>query len=125
MTLTPLHPNKKDSQQVEVLAGMGATEEFIAKHLNISPTLLHEHYSRQLAHGIEESNLQVAKAFHEMATSKEFPTMTVAWMKMRAGWSDNTPSSTTDTDDSSLDEAKEKLLKLLNRAHNSNNPSAA
>ena len=73
MTLTPLHPNKKDSQQVEVLAGMGATEEFIAKHLNITLPLLHEHYSRQLEHGIEESNLQVAKAFHEMAISKEFP----------------------------------------------------
>lgn len=120
MTLTPLHPNKKDSQQVEVLAGMGATEEFIAKHLNLTPEDLTTYYSRQLAHGIEESNLQVAKAFHEMATSKEFPTMTIAWMKMRAGWSDNTPPDNSDTDDSSLDEAKEKLLKLLNRAHNSN-----
>lgn len=121
MTLTPLHPNKKDAQQVEVLSGMGATEEFIAKHLNLSPSDLTTHYAKQLAHGIEESNLQVAKAFHEMATSKEFPTMTVAWMKMRAGWSDSTPASQTDSDDSSLDEAKEKLLKLLNRAHNSSN----
>lgn len=119
MTMTPLHPNKRDSEQVEVLTGMGASPEFIARHLNLSLSDLTTHYSTQLEQGIEEANLQVAKAFHRMAKSGEHPALTVAWMKMRAGWNDSTnPLSTQEEDDSSLDEAKEKLLKLLNRAHN-------
>lgn len=113
---TPLHPNKRDAQQAEVLSGMGASPEFIAAHLNLSISDLTLHYSKQLEHGPQEANLQVAQAFHRMATSGEHPAMTMAWMKMRAGWSDNTPPQT-ESDTSTLDEAKEKLLKLLNRAH--------
>lgn len=118
MTVIPTHPNRRDAQQVEVMSGMGASPEYIAKHLNLSISDLTTHYSAPLQHGIEEANLQVAKAFHEMAISGVFPAMTLSWMKMRAGWNDNTnPLATADEDDSSLDEAKEKLLKLLNRAH--------
>lgn len=118
MTTTPMHPNKRDQQQVEVLSGMGASPEFIAKHLNLSTSDLATHYAKELQHGIEEANLQVAKTFHEMATSGDHPTLTLAWMRMRAGWNDQTnPLATQEEDDSSLDEAKEKLLKLLNRAH--------
>lgn len=98
---------------------MGASPEFIAKHLNISLEDLTRYYQKQLDHGMEEANLQVAKVFHEMASSGDHPAMTLSWMKMRAGWSESPNSTPTDTDDSSLDEAKEKLLKLLNRAHNS------
>lgn len=116
--IIPTHPNKRDAQQVEVLSGMGATAEFIATHLGLPLSDLTTHYSKQLQHGIEEANLQVAKVFHEMATSGEHPALTLSWMKMRAGWSDNTnPLSTQEEEDTSLDEAKEKLLKLLNRAH--------
>lgn len=118
MTTTPMHPNRRDAQQVEVMSGMGASPEYIAKHLNLPLSDLTEHYSKELTHGIEEANLQVAKVFHEMATSGDFPAMTLSWMRMRAGWNDQTnPLATQDEDDSSLDEAKEKLLKLLNRAH--------
>lgn len=122
MTVTPLHPNKKDSQQVEVLSGMGATPEFIAKELGLPLPDLQSYYAKELEHGPQEANLRVAQAFHRMASSGEFPTMTLSWMKMRAGWVDNSPPPPED-DTSSLDEAKEKLLKLLNRAHNSS-PSA-
>jgi len=116
MTTHPLHPNKRDKGQVEVLSGMGASEDFIANHLSLSIEELHLHYRQQLQSGIEEANLQVAKTFHEMATSGEHPTMTLAWLKMRAGWSDAKQAEEEDTTDY-LAEAKEKLLKLLNRAH--------
>jgi len=121
MTTTPLHPNKRDAVQVEVMTGMGCSVEYISKHLNLSIEDLTTHYNKQLEHGQEEANLQVAKVFHDLATSGEHPAMTVAWMKMRGGWTENIAlqSSTSTTEDSSsLDEAKEKLLKLLNRAHN-------
>lgn len=118
MTTHPLHPNKRDSTQVETLAGMGATEEFIAAHLNLTPEQLREYYSKPLTHGQEEANLRVAETFFEMATSGENAQATIAWLKMRAPekWSER-PAPPTETDESSEEEAREKLLTLLNRAH--------
>jgi hypothetical protein len=110
-----MHPNKRDRTQVETLSGMGATEEFIASHLSLSIEELRKHYNTELIHGQEEANLQVAKTLHEMATSGEHPAATIAWLRMRAGWTD-TPLPTTEEDDSNEDEAREKLLTLLNRA---------
>lgn len=116
-----MHPNRRDRGQVEVLSGMGATEEFIAKHLSISVAELKEHYQKELDHGIEEANLQVARTFHEMATSGEHPQMTMAWMEMRAKWSKAPPAADPDQE-VDLDQAREKLLKLLNRARNGTDP---
>lgn len=118
MTIHDILPNKRDKGQVEVLSGMGASPSFIARHLNLTEEQLNEHYSKELLHGQEEANLQVAKTFHEMATSGEYPTMTLAWIKMRAGWSEAPPPEAEDDTDH-LSEAKAKLSKLLNRAHNS------
>lgn len=115
-TTTPMHPNRRDSTQVETLAGMGASEEFIAAHLSLSLEQLREYYTKPLKHGMEEANLQVAKTLHEMATSGEHPQATIAWLKMRAGWTD-APQRQVEEDESSLEEAREKLLTLLNRAH--------
>jgi hypothetical protein len=114
MTVIPTHPNKRDRGQVEVLSGMGASEEFIAAHLNLSVEDLHTHYRTQLIHGQEEANLQVAKTFFDMATSGEHPQMTLAWIKMRAKWSE-APSSIAEEDDNSEALARDKLLKLINR----------
>lgn len=96
---------------------MGATPEFISKELGLTTSDLQAYYAKELEHGPQEANLRVAQAFHRMASSGEFPTMTLSWMKMRAGWSEAPSTSSTDSDTSTLDEAKEKLLKLLNRAH--------
>lgn len=110
------HPNRRDRGQVEVLSGMGASEAFIAKHLKLSIEELRLHYAPEIEHGQEEANLQVARTFHEMATSGEHPQMTLAWMKMRAKWTDGpTIDSPDDEEDTQIDEAREKLLKLLNR----------
>jgi hypothetical protein len=111
------HPNRRDKGQVEVLSGMGASKPFIADHLGLSMDQLDEYYSKELKTGAEEANLQVAKTFHELATSGEHPQMTVLWMKMRAGWSDGKSSSVEaeEDDDTIIEEAREKLLKLMNR----------
>ena len=116
---TPLHPNKRDSSQVEVLTGMGATREYIAHHLSLTVPELEHHYARSLRMGEEEANLRVAQAFFEMATSKEHPQMTLAWMKMRARWTD-TATSTQEEDDVDIEATRQKLLKLINRSRDSN-----
>jgi len=112
-----MHPNKRDKGQVEVLSGMGATPQFIAAHLNLTLEELKQHYQKQLETGEEEANLQVARTFHEMATSGEHPTMTLAWMKMRAKWSEAPSTAQTDDLEVELETAREKLLTLLNRAN--------
>jgi len=109
------HPNPKDASQVEVLTGMGASQEYIAAHLHISVEELNQHYPKPLAHGLEEANLRVAQAFFEMATSGEHPQMTLAWMKMRARWTD-APMPDAPDDDVEVEEVRQKLLKLVNRA---------
>lgn len=95
------------------MAGLGTTEEHIAAHLKITPEELRQYYPSELKNGPLEANLRVAQVFHEMATSGEFPSLTIRWMEMRAGWS----TSSTTTTDSTADEAiaRDKLLKLLNR----------
>lgn len=115
MTVTPIHPNRKDRTQVEMLSGMGATAEFIASHLSISPEQLNEYYPHQLKHGPEEANLRVAQTLFDMAVSGEHPQATVAWLKMRAGWSDTLKQVEEGYDEDSASLAKDKLLKLLNR----------
>lgn len=114
---TPLHPklpNAKDRTQVEVLSGMGASPEYIAHHLKITLEELNTHYSPQLSLGREEANLRIAKTFFDMAESGNYPSATLSWMKMRAGWSE-APASTTTEEDVDIDVAREKLQKLLNR----------
>ena len=114
--ITPLHPNKRDSKQVETLAGLGASLEYIASHLNLSTDQVLEFYKKDLDYGKEHANLEVAETFFELATSGEHPTITMAWMRMRAGWRDTPQTTTQENDDVvEVEQAREKLLKLLNR----------
>ena len=113
----PLHPklpNAKDRTQVEVLSGMGASPEYIAHHLKITLEELNTHYPQALEHGREEANLRIAKTFFDMAESGNYPAATLAWMKMRAGWTEQA-QATTPEEDVDIDVAREKLQKLLNR----------
>ena len=117
LTVVRSHPNPIDQEQVEHLSGMGASRPFIANHLHITQEELELHYPLQLNSGLEEANLRVARKFFEMASSGRYPLMTVQWMKMRANWSEATP--TTSISPEELEEerlqAQEKLLTLLNR----------
>lgn len=118
----PTHPNARDSKQVETLAGLGASEQYICTHLNLTLDQLYEFYQRQLEYGKEHANLEVAETFFDLATSGDHPNITAMWMRMRAGWSDSpahAQSAQEDDDSEAISQAKDKLLTLLNRAHNS------
>lgn len=114
-----MHPNKRDATQIEVLVGMGASLEYVSTHLNLSPIDLQTHYAKQIAHAEEEANLRVAKVFHDLATSGDFPQMTQAWMEMRARWSKSQSSTSTqltrEEEEAAHQDARQKLLRLLNR----------
>ena len=117
LTVVRSHPNATDQEQVEHLSGMGASRSFIANHLHITQEELELHYPLQLNSGLEEANLRVARKFFEMASSGRFPLMTVQWMKMRANWSEATPTSSISPEELEEErlQAQEKLLTLLNR----------
>jgi hypothetical protein len=72
--------------------------------------------------GEEEANLRVAQAFFDMATSKEHPQMTLAWMKMRARWTDSL-QSTQEEEDVDIEATRQKLLKLINRSRDTREAS--
>lgn len=117
MDIVRPQPNPRDAEQVEHLTSMGASRKYIAAHLHISPDQLEQYYPAELETGLEEANLRVASKFYEMASSGKYPLMTVQWMKMRAKWSDATPTQSVSPEE--LEEerllAQEKLLTLLNR----------
>lgn len=112
------HPNPRDREQVEVLVAMGASLEFIADELYISPEELETHYAKAISHGSQRANLEVAQTFFELAKSGKFPNLTVSWMELRAGWS-KAPDASSRRSPEELEElrsvAKEKLSRLLNR----------
>jgi len=113
-----MHPNKRDSTQIEVLIGMGASLEYVSAHLNLSSADLQRYYEKEIQHAEEEANLRVAKVFHDLATSGDFPQMTQAWMEMRARWSKSTTTSSLlskEEQEAAHQDARQKLLRLLNR----------
>ena len=111
------HPNPRDAEQVELLTAMGASLEYISKHLRMDLEDVTLHYPEELKHGTEEANLRVAKVFFDFAVSGKHPMLTLEWMRMKAKW--GAPSSTSLQTPEELEEetnaAKEKLLSLLNR----------
>ena len=96
------------------MTGLGSPIAHIANHLNLTEDELQFHYPRELQNGASEANLRVARTLFDMATSGDFPQATIAWLKMRANWSE-TPTTPAEQDEDTLAIAKEKLLTLLNR----------
>lgn len=119
MKLVKPHPNERDSEQVRALVSLGATSRFIADHLDLTEEELSAHYRLDLELGQEEANLNVARTLYQMATSGQHPQATMAWLKMRARWSDATPDTPSSEEEEELrQQAKDKLLTLLNRGQN-------
>lgn len=119
MKLVKPHPNERDSEQVRALVSLGATSRFIADHLDLEENELELHYRLDLELGQEEANLNVARTLYQMATSGQHPQATMAWLKMRARWSDATPDTPSSEEEEELrQQAKDKLLTLLNRGQN-------
>lgn len=114
---TPMHPNKRDATQIEVLIGMGASLEYVSSHLGLPLADLQLHYQKEIQHAEEEANLRVAKVFHDLATSGDYPALTVSWMEMRANWTKSpaTTQATKEEQEAAHQDARQKLLRLLNR----------
>ena len=114
-----MHPNGRDREQVKVMIACGASEEHVAAHLGLSVDDLIKHYSREVKFGVEEANMMVAKTFYDLAVSGDNPNLTLAWMRMRAGWKEAIGTSKPDGDENlDAELTRNKLLKLLNRGKN-------
>ena len=117
--ITSMHPNGRDREQVKVMIACGASEEHVATHLSLSVDDLRRYYSKEVKFGVEEANMKVAKTFYDLAVSGENPNLTLAWMRMRAGWKDAVGASKSGEDENlDAELTRNKLLKLLNRGKN-------
>lgn len=79
--------------KVEAYIACGVSEPEIASILKIGLTTLKKHYAREIALGRPLANARVARSLFELATNeKHGPAArvqaSVAWLKMRAGWTD-------------------------------------
>jgi hypothetical protein len=110
-TIIPMHPNPASKEIVRVLAASGAPHEFIASEIKLTLDDLLHYYETDIELGPVEANARVAQTFFHMATSGEYPQMTLAWMKMKAGWADTPATHEEPTAD--IQAAKDKLASLL------------
>lgn len=98
-----------------MMTACGASPEHIAKHLNLNLNDLLCFYKVDLDFGLERANMEVARTFHKLASSGEYPNLTLAWMRMRAGWKDAINQKEPEEDTSDAELTRSKLVKLLNR----------
>lgn len=101
------------------MTACGASEEHVAAHLNLTVEDLQTYYRKEVTYGVEEANMKVAKTFYELAVSGENPNLTLAWMRMRAGWKDAAINSKPEEENLDAELTRNKLLKLLNRGKES------
>lgn len=84
----PHVPTDRDRRQVEVMTGLGLTQEQIGKILGVSEDTLQRHYADEIANGVAKANVQVAQNLFNIATSREQGSVAAAifWMKSRGKW---------------------------------------
>jgi hypothetical protein len=84
----PHVPTDRDRRQVEVMTGLGLTQEQIGKILNVSEDTLQRHYADEIASGVAKANVQVAQNLFNIATSRDSGAVAAAifWMKTRGKW---------------------------------------
>ena len=88
MSRKPHEPNEKDRNQVTLMAGIGLTQDQIAKIIGVSDETLRKYYSSELETATSMMNAQVAQNLFRIATSKGAGAVASAifWMKTRGGW---------------------------------------
>lgn len=79
-------PTERTRQLVRDLAVVGYSQERIAANLGIHHETLERHYRAELDNAEAEANAAVARVAYAMATDGEHPSMTMFWLKTRAGW---------------------------------------
>lgn len=84
----PHVPTDRDRRQVEIMTGLGLTQEQIGKILGVSEDTLQRHYADEIANGVAKANVQVAQNLFNIATSREQGSVAAAifWMKSRGKW---------------------------------------
>ncbi len=78
--------NDKTAGQVEAMAALGFTVEEIAVALDLRPGQVRQHYVRELESAPVKANMQVAKAFFDVAKSGTNWQASASWLRARAGW---------------------------------------
>ena len=68
------------------MSAYGIPQEDIAATLDIDPKTLRKHYSTEIATAHVRANSKVAETAYKMATSGEYPAMTIFWLKTRLHW---------------------------------------
>lgn len=84
----PHDRNEKTAGQVEAMSAIGFSVEEIAVALDMRPGQVRMHYARELDTAPVKANMQVAKAFFDVAKSGKNWQASLSWLRSRAGWSD-------------------------------------
>ncbi|MGI8962424.1 MAG: hypothetical protein ACR2IV_22240 [Bryobacteraceae bacterium] len=86
----PRHKFQSTEEQrrmVKALAGYGVKQQQIAALLDLaSTTTLRKHFPEELRQGALEAKAQMLGTLFKMAVSGRHPTMTMFFLKTRAGW---------------------------------------
>lgn len=84
----PHVPTDRDRRQVEIMTGLGLTQEQIGKILGVSEDTLQRHYADEIESGVAKANAKVAQNLFNIATSRESGSVAAAifWMKSRGKW---------------------------------------
>lgn len=86
--IVPHERSDKVAGQVEAMAALGFTVEEIAVALDLRPGQVRQHYARELDAAPVKANMQVAKAFFDVAKSGKNWQASASWLRARAGWED-------------------------------------
>ena len=79
--------------KVEAYVACGVRQDEIALVLGVAEATLRRYYARELEMGSTLANARVASGLFDLATNEKHPAparvqASIAWLKMRAGWSD-------------------------------------
>lgn len=86
--LVPHERDEKTAGQVEAMTALGFSSDEIAVALNLRPGQVRHYYARELETAAVKANMQVAKAFYDVAKSGKNWQASMSWLKARAGWRD-------------------------------------
>ena len=83
----PWHRVTADSRRmVREAVGLGLQQNNVARLLGISPKTLRRHYRHEIDTGIDQVNLDVARALYTRASSGKDTIASIFMLKARAGW---------------------------------------
>lgn len=82
-------PSEDQRRTAEAMTAYGIPQTDIARVIGIDPKTLRKHFREELDTGAVKANAAVAKTAFEMALSGEKPTMTMFWLRHRAGWKES------------------------------------